>query len=1149
MSTTTTKYIWGVRITLDTEKTQDTDIGLYTAGGVSQFRWVLNSTSATTDTWKAGMFTEDGIGRIPMGADFSIGGNTAMVKPTEVSVRGSIGTTPFWKKLADAEISLKGCIAEIVEIDTETAHGGTRANETILYRGACLAPSGWNEGKYTIPIEPTYYKRIANITSKVDNDPTNGNYPNADDSDVGKAVPATFGQIGGRPATDSSPDLGKAKLIRTASKTYALTNDQIMNGVNPAGIYIFPIVSDQENSETHQLAPTLEYDIKIGTSATTAILADLNGKFIQVIEGAGSGQIRRITSTTITPNSPSIRLTVASYFQDTLQGNATATKRLADNPSGEYVQSWVKIMAAASDYTGDTWACDDFIGSSGESLGIGIEELYSYAEQKNVIVPAAADLTSSQSAQVKELAAGYIRLPRYAYQNSSANSNNQLNIVAELFNGDFDSMDSFLILPMKSVAEVAGNSSDFGDTLYNYNYGHGIHSDLTGVQVLASPSSLANIIGYDGNAKCTWSFQGGTTNPASGNAVLALDMELPEYPGYFDFDSCYLMLQITAEITAPGGDPVAQGDQGNFSVYFKRFMGKTGSLTDHDWDRIISYQDDIPDFYFESNIPETKNRNFWVVEDSTTSTEHKFYGYTQFPLDFANKDIYNAIHKMGIRIRNRFTIGDGSHIGIQNITINKLGVIFKKSVSIKEAIYSPMKGRTWKYPIGSGIIGDDYRGEAISVTQTAPPVSPSEGDVYWVPAGATGDWAGHDNTRAVCMPDFTWYFAELPTGAYLTVAGTTNQYIWDGTALQSARKSGLVMIENPVEVYEHIARLQDWKETGDTEDFGKAYSPNALINTGTTEGGFDWVGLDSVRAMKAARQILEYDDCYTDRIMESLCRQYFLCGYQNPTGEECINTIHPIDGTPEVSLTLADIVPGSISDVEEVSPRNIFCEPEINFKKNYGSGKFDGHITVKRVEAATFDPSYVTGFSGADGEAELIWNMCHALYSHYRVKTRPHPESTDCEWIRTLDDAKLYLKSWLRWMGAYTEDNITAKVAIKKRLSFRVPYELSMTIGSAHTPWFPSMHFEMTLLHQTNNVTTQGIIEDIEFDVNSQETTVKAILYDVPSEINFYVQDTYNTAADRPGQKNDWQKTYLTKAENPANENDIQDSQWEADHG
>jgi len=89
---------------------------------------------------------------------------------------------------------------------------------------------------------------------------------------------------------------------------------------------------------------------------------------------------------------------------------------------------------------------------------------------------------------------------------------------------------------------------------------------------------------------------------------------------------------------------------------------------------------------------------------------------------------------------------------------------------------------------------DDYSvwQQAILAYQSAPPVSPTEGDRYIVKATGSGDWTGHDNAIAWYDGD-SWVFVTPAEGFE---ARDIQAEIWryfDGSAWQArlARNSGI----------------------------------------------------------------------------------------------------------------------------------------------------------------------------------------------------------------------------------------------------------------------------------------------------------------------------------------------------------------------
>ncbi len=78
-----------------------------------------------------------------------------------------------------------------------------------------------------------------------------------------------------------------------------------------------------------------------------------------------------------------------------------------------------------------------------------------------------------------------------------------------------------------------------------------------------------------------------------------------------------------------------------------------------------------------------------------------------------------------------------------------------------------------------------------SITETAPPGSPTDGDRYLVASGGTGDWTGHDDELTWYSSDDTaWYFEELQESATFYVDDENKAYVYNGSALVSAFGSG-----------------------------------------------------------------------------------------------------------------------------------------------------------------------------------------------------------------------------------------------------------------------------------------------------------------------------------------------------------------------
>lgn len=80
------------------------------------------------------------------------------------------------------------------------------------------------------------------------------------------------------------------------------------------------------------------------------------------------------------------------------------------------------------------------------------------------------------------------------------------------------------------------------------------------------------------------------------------------------------------------------------------------------------------------------------------------------------------------------------------------------------------------------VMGQVARGSVISRQQSAPPVSPEEGDAYLVPAGATGEWLGEQD-KIAAFHSGAWLYIE-PFGSPVLVEDESVHVYWNGGTYQ-----------------------------------------------------------------------------------------------------------------------------------------------------------------------------------------------------------------------------------------------------------------------------------------------------------------------------------------------------------------------------
>lgn len=362
--------------------------------------------------------------------------------------------------------------------------------------------------------------------------------------------------------------------------------------------------------------------------------------------------------------------------------------------------------------------------------------------------------------------------------------------------------------------------------------------------------------------------------------------------------------------------------------------------------------------------------------------------------------------------------------------------------------------------------------------------------------------------------------------------------IFDDTWKDSggARKTAANLITSPLEVLEHILRLQNWHDIGSSADPGKEYAINAIIDTSSNEGGFAFAELSAIADALPARQIVSYSEAWSDTMIKSICQQFHLASFQRETGEERVNYIGKNETTPTIVVDLDDIIRGSIGDVVEAPSKDIFCEPFVRFNFNHANGKFDNVIRVTNASANEFDASFVTGYNGT--EAEEIWDRAHALFLHYRVIEEPPNEWTDLTWIDETVDAVDYLLRMLEYMGAYrVEGEADIKVTPLRRITFAVPYDTATQINATFQPWFVSQHFRLKLPHETGDVNIQCMIESITFDLNKMQARISVVMFTVDEVLALFIKNTFDSFSGVGWE--DWKNVDTTKAEVPSQDYDI----------
>jgi hypothetical protein len=343
------------------------------------------------------------------------------------------------------------------------------------------------------------------------------------------------------------------------------------------------------------------------------------------------------------------------------------------------------------------------------------------------------------------------------------------------------------------------------------------------------------------------------------------------------------------------------------------------------------------------------------------------------------------------------------------------------------------------------------------------------------------------------------------------------------------RKTSTNMIDNPIDILEHACRLQNWSEVQTSiptatwgNGWGKNYASSALVNTSTGVGGFDQTELNYWRdTVKIGRQIINVKNANTEAIKRSICENFFLVNYVDRDGKESVARLTKNLTAPDQIVTLADMfIPGAAQpQIIEPKPEDVYCEPFVNYRKNYGNNEYRSIIKIRNASADSFDASYVDGVSSSVGEA--LWNKCNTLWNKVRHVTPPPKSLTNLDWLDNVENesdvyAQWYLDTWLDFMSF-------------EKIRFQVHYHHSSGSGSAKKTkhWTEGQHFIIQLPHETANSQVECVLTSINISLYDPHLiTIEAIMLDATSPVSSFIQDTMTLQSE--GADADWQDTMDT---------------------
>ncbi len=344
----------------------------------------------------------------------------------------------------------------------------------------------------------------------------------------------------------------------------------------------------------------------------------------------------------------------------------------------------------------------------------------------------------------------------------------------------------------------------------------------------------------------------------------------------------------------------------------------------------------------------------------------------------------------------------------------------------------------------------------------------------------------------------------VKNAVYTPIKGRTFLDYWN------TRKNPALVMESPVDILEHFERLQNWSDyslvpfNADRHNYGnswgKGYATGARVQIGATgRGSFDDVTdgrLVNIKALKCAGQVHNYNDCYSDKLKKSVCRDFFLASWFNSEGYAQVapfNKVVPGETKPAITeiVTLANVTDRTKIKIDFPDVADMYPEPFVNFNLNNATGEYEGRIAVTNADQAIYQAGYVEGVEGAI--AQLIWEECHKIWIKCGHLEPPPKDMTDKTWFNGVDSqaiAENYLLKWVYWMGLPT---IHFPVHYNKAAGYEEAKEIVVN--------FP---------HQTGGVNTEAVVSKLVFSPNPPyETMISAVLLDEDLPDDFGIKDTW----------------------------------------
>jgi len=284
-----------------------------------------------------------------------------------------------------------------------------------------------------------------------------------------------------------------------------------------------------------------------------------------------------------------------------------------------------------------------------------------------------------------------------------------------------------------------------------------------------------------------------------------------------------------------------------------------------------------------------------------------------------------------------------------------------------------------------------------------------------------------------------------------------------------------IYIDNPIYAIKHFRALSNFEVTNmgnldRNKIWGESY-PSGNYSYRIDNESFNNNSTNELKNIKIAGQVLDYENAYTDKLVNELCRDFYLVSTlnipasrqmrvnpYNPhndtnlyewidsvsiANEAIVNIDDPVDRDSVPTINMSNIL--SFGNVIEPNSNDICLEPVIKYGYVEGIG-FTKELSIHGIATHSVYQDRLglaVGFQESDGEEK--WKKCNKLFDKYRNFV-PMPQNIiEQKWIQSYETAIWKLRKFLEWQ-------------VRSRIQIVVPWNVGRK-------WRVGTHIRLSLPH------------------------------------------------------------------------------------